>query len=254
MRIIYPPGGRAAEDGKLAANLRIGCDHGCVYCYAPIYLKIPVSEFRVPRVRPDTLGKLAADARKIAGSTEPVFLCFVCDPYMRCEEHDPITRQAIQILHENDVPVRILTKGGKRSRRDFDLLGDRDSYGATLTFTDWMDSRKWEPEAALPHDRIAALSQAHHLGIPTWASLEPVIDPAQTLELIRCTHEFVDHYIVGKLNYQRSSVRWAQFARDVLRVLHECDASYYLKNDLHHFCDPGTPQRRVAGERVARRC
>jgi DNA repair photolyase len=40
--------------------------------------------------------------------------------------------------------------------------------------------------------RIAAIKAAHEMGIRTWVSLEPVIDPDQALELIEQIHPFVD--------------------------------------------------------------
>ena len=35
MSIIYQPKGKAREYSPLAANLYLGCNHGCKYCYAP---------------------------------------------------------------------------------------------------------------------------------------------------------------------------------------------------------------------------
>ena len=51
--------------------------------------------------------------------------------------------------------------------KDFDLYGPNDKFGVTLTFDNPEDSRKWEPAAALPADRIAALKEAHNRGIQT---------------------------------------------------------------------------------------
>ena len=71
-------------------------------------------------------------------------------------------------------------------------------------------------------------------GIPTWVSLEPVLDPAVALEIIRQTHPFVDLFKVGKLNYHplAKSIDWPQFARDAVTLLKSLGKAYYVKNDL----------------------
>ena len=35
MNAIYEPKGAAREYAELACNLYTGCNHGCLYCYAP---------------------------------------------------------------------------------------------------------------------------------------------------------------------------------------------------------------------------
>jgi len=158
-----------------------------------------------------------------------VLLCFTCDPY---QDENLVTREAIQVLHENGYPVHILTKGGTKAIRDFDLLGPQDAFAASLTFLDERDSRKWEPFAAPPEERIVALKEAHKRGIPTWVSLEPVIDPEQTLAIVEVTHPFVDLYKVGKMNHYPMFVDWKRFGRHIEGLLRELGKEYYLKEDL----------------------
>ncbi|GAI57641.1 unnamed protein product, partial [marine sediment metagenome] len=54
------------------------------------------------------------------------------------------------------------------------------------------------------------------------ASIE-VIYPEATLELIKLTAPFVDHYKVGTLNYHPhgKTIDWHKFAKDVVAVLEE---------------------------------
>src|SRR3989304_615713 len=126
-------------------------------------------------MRKTILPELRKQAPSFSG--KEVLFCFTSDPYQHLETESNITRQAIEILHANNIRVTILTKGGSRSIKDFDLLKFGDKYGATLTFVNPEDSLKWEPNAALPEDRISALREAKKQGIETWASLEPVISP-----------------------------------------------------------------------------
>jgi hypothetical protein len=134
-------------------------------------------------------------------------------------------------------PITILTKGGARSERDFDILerhADLVTYATTLTFSDEAQRQVFEPGAAPMEERIAALAAAKHKGVKTWVSCEPVIDPAQTLSLIRQTADIVDLFKIGKWNYdpRAREIDWHAFGRDVVELLESLGAHYYIKEDL----------------------
>ena len=241
--VIYEPNGRAKEYAELACNLWRGCDHGCLYCFGPEVLRVSRSVFRVPELKDDLLERLKRDADKHAGDPRPVMLCFTCDPYMKIDT-EGITRQAISILHDSGLKVSILTKGGHRARRDFDLLGPGDSFGTTLTLARQADSVYWEPGAATPAERILTIAVAHNMGIRTWVSLEPVIDVEQTLKLLREAAPYVDEFKCGRLNHMKSTSNWRTYARRLLITLQQYNCGYYIKNDLIDLMPPGTPQRR----------
>lgn len=237
--IIYEPQGRAREYSPLAANLYKGCDHGCVYCYAPLATRTKRENFHQPSVRLNVIEKFRQDARELArvGETRPILLSFTTDPYQRLDVQEQFTRKAIEILHYYNLSVSILTKGGKRSERDFDLLSARpelSEYGTTLVFTDEKLREKIEPYAAPTEERINSLRKAHERGIRTYVSLEPVWDPEQTLALIEKTSPFVDLFKVGKLNYnaQQNTIDWRQFKIDVVKRLDKLNIKYYIKIDL----------------------
>lgn len=237
MGVIYEPKGKAREYGELALNLYKGCAHGCTYCYAPAATRTGLEVFKDPKPRPDVIMNLEKELKKGQYAGKEVFLCFSCDPYQPVDNIHQLTRQAIKLLHTHEVKVRILTKAGHRGTRDFDLLNARPDlsyYGATLTFTSGQDARLFEPDGALPRDRINALELAHDRGIPTWASLEPVIDPEQTLEIIRLTHPFVDTYKVGRWNYDKraAAIDWPKFREEVVALLDSLGKDYYIKKDL----------------------
>ncbi len=240
MPIIYEPRGKAREYADLAANLYKGCDHRCLYCYAPT---IPPAKFR-PREefyqvqnRSNIIEQLCKEAPAYAGNE--VLFCFTCDPYSSFAAESGITRQAIEALHAGGASVTILTKGGKRSIADFDLLKKGDKYGVTLTFDNAPDSSEWEPGAAPPRERIAALREAHKCGITTWASFEPVIKPDQTLALIEQCAGFVDLFKVGKWNHdaRAKEIDWHTFAREVKALLDRIGVRYMLKKDLLQYLE-----------------
>jgi len=240
-KIIYEPKGKAAEYAELAANLYRGCSHGCVYCYAPNVTHRTKEIFHnEPTVRKNVMKQFEKDCIELAGDPRPVLLSFTTDCYQQLDETERLTRRAIQLLHAHNLQVSILTKGGKRSERDFDLLAanpELSSYGATLTFGMDAGSREFEPNAAPTSERIVALKKAHEMGIHTWVSLEPVWTPANTRVLIQRTHEFVDLFKVGKLNYhpQQKETDWKRFAVDIVELLESLGANYYIKDNLKRY-------------------
>jgi len=249
-RPIYEPRTRAKEYSDFAINIYKGCDHLCAYCYARgmaerYTLKDCICSFNKPKIRE---GIVEATKNQLSGGkyvSKKILCCFVCDPYPSNIDTTP-TREIMMAIKEAGAYFSILTKGGMRAARDFDLYKPSDSFGSTLTFTSTDDSRKWEPNAEIPMNRIAALNYAHKQGIKTWVSMEPVIDPEQTLGLIELTHEFVDLYKVGKLNSDNcrgseyneelkqieKSIDWKGFGERAEALLQGLGKEYYVKEDL----------------------
>lgn len=240
MGVIYETSGKAKEYCDYALNLFNGCTHGCSYCYAPKITKKTIENFQKAENRIGVLEKLSKEAVGFAG--KEVHLCFMTDPYMaeNAVISAGVTSKAIAILHKYKIKVVVLTKGGLRSEKDFGLFSENkqlSKYGATLTFFNSADSLRYEPRAALPEERISVLEKAHRLGIETWASLEPVIDPAQSLELIDRCKDFVDTFKIGKWNHDKESnkIDWKKFYYDSIALLEKNKSRYYIKNDLRAY-------------------
>ena len=185
-------------------------------------------------VKKKALQRLQKDASKLRGDDREILLSFVTDPYQPMETELEVTREAIETLIENGLRFTILTKGGTKASRDFDLLGgyDKARFGSTLIFTLQDGANKWESRAPSINDRISPIEPANIKGIKTWISLEPLIDPGQALELIRELHPIVDHWKVGKLNYQVLDVDWIEFRDHVMALLESLGSDYYLKKSL----------------------
>jgi DNA repair photolyase len=250
MTLIYEPTGRAREYAPLALNIYKGCSHGCTYCFAPGATHRTRAEFNQPAPRSDAfLHDLANEAikRRRAGKGGRALLCFTCDPYQEIDDEWQLTRHTIKILHNTGHAVTVLTKGGKRALRDLDLfMPAADAFATTLTFLDADQSRRWEPGAALPFERMETIKRFDQAGIFTWVSLEPVIEPETSLDLIRLTHPFVSAYKIGTLNHHplAKTIDWREFAFDAVELLDSLGygrqmdpdklgiSEYYIKKDL----------------------
>jgi DNA repair photolyase len=240
MTAIYEPRGKAREYSPLAVNLYKGCAHACAYCFAPSATFTDREKFSSPdyiQPRPGILEALEKDARKMAGDPREILLSFTSDVYQSTEKELGITRQALEILTAHRLTVTILTKGGPWGiLRDMDLLkmNPRNAWSVTLTHDDPAVSLEWEPGASLPADRIESLRIAHAAGIKTWVSFEPVIDPEGVYRLLEATHEFVDLYKVGKLNYhtRAKEINWPTFREKMIAQLERLGKPYLIKKDL----------------------
>jgi DNA repair photolyase len=220
------------EYASLGLTLYNDCSHQCTYCYNGRSSE----SYSEPR-REAALSNIEADLRQLAydNNRERVHLSFRGDPYDLGRQDCSYTRKVLALFKKYHHPFQILTKGGSCAFLDFDLYGKEDRFGVTLTFDNDHDSRKWEPGAALPADRIDALRIAHEAGISTWVSLEPVIDPSQTLHLIDLTHEYVDFYWVGKLNHFpeiEQTIDWRKFRADAVALLEKYGKEYGIKRAL----------------------
>lgn len=239
MVAIYEPKGMAREYAGLACNLYSGCAHGCLYGYAPACLHRYRDAFHSEvRLRQDIIEALRRAAPKCAGTGQRVLLSFTSDPYQPAEEDECLTRQALEVLAEHGIPFQVLTKGGLRATRDFDLFVEADGWFATtLIFTDEASRIEWEPNAATLQSRIEAIQEAHARGIRTWVSMEPVVDPAQALELIGRLNPWVDGWKVGKLNHYplAREIDWYDFAAKVGELLESSGKGYLIKDSLQPY-------------------
>jgi len=240
MELIYETKGKASEYAPLGADLYTGCLHRCAYCYVPDAADVSAYRFhRQCRPLPDTLRRFRADLDELdaRGDKRLILLSFGCDPYPPAPGDTALTRAALEQLVLRRRPYTVLTKGGTRAVRDFDLLESSEaaSFGTTLVFTDQAAADVWEPGTASLADRVAAVKTAHQRGIPTWVSMEPVVVPEQAIDLVRRYHAIVDHWKVGKLNYfpeVEEKIDWRRFREDLIQTFKSVGAEYYLKKSL----------------------
>jgi len=247
MAAVYEPSGAAREYSPLALNYIKGCDHGCVYCYVPKMMK----RFNAGYVHSDVyikeetalMKELKASFKKFQNSDQQVFLSFLTDPYSHFNKETKLTRRVLEMLLEHRIPVSILSKGGFNVLEDLDIIkkfGENIQIGGSLTFTDLKESKKWEKNGAEPKERFETLRILHNEGVKTWASMEPVIFPDQSLEIMELTKDYVDSYKIGKLNHfkkHEDKFDWTRFLSDSVAIMRKNGKSdkFYIKKDLLSF-------------------
>jgi len=233
MKPIYEPKGRAKEYGELSINIYTGCNHGCTYCYAPLVLKKSREVFENVKPRGDVVEATKRQLSNGGYKGKTIHLCFTCDPYPAEIDTTP-TREIIKAIKEVGAHVQILTKGGERAARDFDLLDSNDNFGVTYSGIKpgyLFKVTEEEPNAAPMSERLATLDRAHKLGIKTWMSCEPVLVEEDIYSIIQLA-DYVDLFKIGKMNYRPSDINWGEFGRKCERICKAHNRNYYIKEDL----------------------
>lgn len=250
MAAIYEPSGAAREYSPLALNYITGCDHGCVYCYVPKMMK----RFRAGYIHSDVyikeesklMKELTASFKKHRNSPKQVFLSFLTDPYSHFNNETKLTRRVLEMLLEYQIPVSILSKGGFNILKDLDVIkqfGENIQVGGSLTFVDKDLSKKWEQNSSEPQERFETLKVLHSEGVKTWASMEPVVYPDQSLEIMEITKDYVDAYKIGKLNHfpkHEQKFDWTKFLNDSIGIMRKNNKPFYIKNDLAEWANEET--------------
>src|ERR1700704_1164068 len=103
-----------------------GCEHGCIYCYARpshAYLELsPGLDFESKLFAKTNAAEVLRETLAKAGYVpSPIALGANPDCYQPIERKYKITRQILEVLHECNHPVTIVTKSAL-IERDLDLL------------------------------------------------------------------------------------------------------------------------------------
>jgi DNA repair photolyase len=236
MGLIYEPKGRAREYSPLACNLAVGCEHRCLYCYGPAVFRVAPEDWQKPRFKQNVVQQFTKDAAKLVGDPRDILFSFASDPYMN-EESAALMKQVLPVAEQCKLRVQVLTKNPSRALETSAEILKRNDWklGVTLIFLSEKLREEWEPGATPISDRIEALHAARSMGIPTWVSIEPVVDIEDALRALRVVAPIADFLKVGKLNHfaGEKDMDWAYFLREARAIIG--DHPHLIKDDLLKF-------------------
>lgn len=176
---------RALSPSKLpgidyALNPYGGCEHGCVYCYAPELTRSDWDSWRMVKVKVNIAARLARELPNIHGV---IGIGTTTDPYQAAESRFMLTRACLGKLRESGKRIHLHTKSNL-ILRDIDLLKQLEGdIAVTITTLDDRISKRTEPGAPLPMERLDALSRLSEEGLNTYALVGPVLDHMNGNEL-----------------------------------------------------------------------
>lgn len=174
-----------------------GCQHNCGYCYARSLLafrgmwnaqspaKAPISEIRKVVARKLRPGQVV----RLGGMTD----CF-----QPMERSAKVTYRTIQMLNARRVHYLVVTKNDLVATDPYLEVMDRDlaHVQVSITTTDADLSRRVEPGAPVPEQRIAAAERLQAEGFDVAVRLSPFI------------HEFVDLDIINAIRCDKILVEF----------------------------------------------
>jgi DNA repair photolyase len=161
-----------------------GCSNACTYCFArPSHAYLGLSpgldfETRLT-VKINAAEKLREEISKPGYRCEPLTIAVNTDAYQSIEKEQRITRSILELLHETNHPVSIITKCAL-VERDIDLLAPmaaKKLATVTLSITtlDAGITRYMEPRTSAPARRLLAVKRLSEAGIPVNVNVCPVI-------------------------------------------------------------------------------
>jgi DNA repair photolyase len=186
-------------------NPYVGCEHDCVYCFAPDMLHKDAAKWgKEVGVRSNLPMLLSKEIRKKRGV---IGIGTVTDPYQQLEKSCLVTRKCLMEIIRHDNPISILTKS-ELVVRDIELISatKRPEVGVTVTSVDDRVSQAFEPGAPLPSKRLEALRLLTEAGLNTYAMVGPVLPMLSETDLNDLVHAIVQtgtkRLMVDRMRYR----------------------------------------------------
>lgn len=209
-KALYQPKGKAKEYSEWAVNFYTGCSNDCDYCFCKRGVMSHVWDNK-PHLKKCFINEndaIDTFVRELERNIEEIgnagiLFSFTTDPLL--PETRELTFRAMEEAISLDIPVKVLTKRADWldefvNRMKIQCINYRNhehliAFGFTLTGADEL-----EPGASSNNERIEAMKKLHDMGFKTFASIEPVINPIQSLSMIYKTLGFCDLYKVGLIS------------------------------------------------------
>jgi len=160
-------------DADFVINPYIGCNHGCVYCYAEFMSRFTGHAGEKWGEYIDVKQCCKSLPLKISGQS--ILIGSTTDPYNPFEKKYEKTRDILRQLQNTDSHLEILTKS-PLVVRDIDLLSRIKDVcvGISISSTDENFSRLTERHAASPRQRLDAMRTLSKAGIAVYAFISPI--------------------------------------------------------------------------------
>ncbi|MBQ8713074.1 MAG: hypothetical protein IJ551_09705 [Prevotella sp.] len=202
MKILSRPKGAAEEYGRWSVNAYLGCPNNCQYCYLKsgpgsktlggdhVHLKAGiVSREHAYHVAMAEIMEHRKEIIRDGG----LFFSFTSDPYLA--ETAALNFSIAEEAMRERIPVTFLTKSNMASTVYHHVVTGQErqlpmpekdwyarfaAFGWTLTGCDDM-----EPKAHRNLERLQSMNALYAAGYKVWASLEPVIDFDDSINMFR---------------------------------------------------------------------
>jgi DNA repair photolyase len=173
-------------------NPYLGCEHGCVYCYARpshSYLDLsPGLDFETKIFyKPNAVAVLLKEWEKPSYECKPITIGANTDPYQPVEKTLQITRHLLEMFLEHRHPLSIISKGILMSR-DIDLLAElakRNLLSVAISVPTANSSLKriLEPRVPAARARFRLIEKLREAKVPVSLLMAPIIPAINDMEI-----------------------------------------------------------------------
>lgn len=189
------------EGGKCNYATRLdtygcGCQHNCAYCYARALLDFRgLWNYKEPAVA--DVAEIRRTIQRELHRGDVVRLGGMTDCFQPAERQHRVTLRTIEELNRQGVGYLIVTKNKLVAEREYLEVFDPAlaHIQVTITSTDADVSRRIEPGASLPDERIAAVETLAEKGLDAQVRLSPYIPEivdVEKINAIRCEKILVE--------------------------------------------------------------
>jgi len=189
-------------------NPYIGCQHGCIYCYAEFMIRftghkgdkwgqfLDIKTFDLDKIKPQKYnGKI-------------ILLSSVTDPYLPLEKKYQNTRKILEKLVGTEAEISILTKS-KLVVRDIDLFKKfkNVNVGISISTLNENFARIIERVASKPLERLDAIKQISEAGIETYTFISPFFPEITDFKaIIKESIKYSNRFLFENLNFRPHNV------------------------------------------------
>lgn len=236
-KAIYKPKGKAGEYARYACNFFVGCSNDCSYCYCKkgvLGHAMGGTEVKLKKCFKDKEHAFQVFQIEAINNLQELrkhglFFTFTSDPLL--SEAIQLTINAVRFCVEQDIKVKILTKCTEHIRTliyNFPQWNYKVAFGFTLTGRDDL-----EPNASPNYDRMKAMQELKICGFKTFASIEPIVDIASSLNMIEWSAGSCDLYKIGLMAGKKmDKYELLEFVGRVLVLAKRYNFKVYLKDSV----------------------
>ena len=173
-------------------NPYLGCEHGCVYCYARpshSYLDLsPGLDFETKIFyKPNAVALLLKEWDKPSYECKPITIGANTDPYQPVEKNLQITRKLLETFLKHRHPLSIISKGVLMSR-DIDVLEElagRNLVSVAISVPTANSSLKriLEPRVPAASARFRLIEMLNEAKVPVSLLMAPIIPAINDTEI-----------------------------------------------------------------------
>lgn len=189
--------------GDFVVNPYVGCQHGCIYCYARFMKRFTGHKEpwgRFVDIKINAADLIPKDADKFKGKS--ITIGSVCDPYQPLERKYKLTKKILERLVFLQPHLDLMTKSDLVVR-DIDLFKKFENciIVISLSVLDEKLRKQLEPFSSSVKAKIGALKKLHKAGVQTALFISPIFPYITDWEkIIKETKYFVDEFWFENLN------------------------------------------------------